>query len=110
MTYLVFIVVWSVPIIAIQWTFGWRTLWLEWRPLVATIVMATVYLGCTDIVAVNDGIWMLNPAKTLGLSAGGFVFEDWLFLFATNAMIAQTVVLALDPDIRDRVRRWLHRR
>jgi len=110
LTYTGLILVWALPILLAQWALGWRTLTLEWRPLVATVVMATAYLGCADVAAVRDGIWAADPAKTLGLSGGGFVFEDWLTLLATNTLIAQTVILALDNDLLERLAARLRRR
>lgn len=107
MTYLWMILLLAGPVIAIEWAVGWRTLLLEWRPLVAAVVMATAYLGCADIVAIRDGIWAISASKTLGWSAGGFVFEEWVMLLATNTVIAQTVILALDEDVRARAKRVL---
>ena len=107
MTYLWMIALLTVPVIALEWAVGWKTLVLEWRPLVATVVMATAYLGCASIVALRDGIWSISSAHTLGLRGGGFVFEEWLMLLATNAVIAQAVILGLDPEVRTRVKHLL---
>ena len=108
--YAALVLAWALPVVLLEWAFGWRTLVLEWRPLVATVIMATAYLGCADVAAVRDGIWAADPAKTLGLSAGGFVFEDWLAILAANTMIAQTVILALDDDLLERLAARLRRR
>lgn len=99
----------AVPVLIIEWALGWRVLILEVRPLIATVLMATTYLGCADIVAVRDGIWSTDPARTL-FSAGDFVLDDWIFLLVTNLLIAQTVILALDPEVREAVRRCFQRR
>ena len=101
MTYLVLVFAFAIPLVALQWLFGWRVLVLEWRPIAATVVMATVYLGFADMAALHDGIWSISPSKRLGLDAGSFVLEDWLLILATNTIIAQTVTLALDADIRE---------
>ena len=106
-TYVWMIALLTLPVIAIEWAVGWKTLLLEWRPLVATVVMATAYLGCASIVALRDGIWSISSQHTIGLSGGGFVFEEWVLLLATNAVIAQTVILALDGEVRARVKRLL---
>ncbi|MGH2633062.1 MAG: hypothetical protein ACRDG3_06595 [Tepidiformaceae bacterium] len=107
MTYLWMIALLTLPVLAVEWAIGWKTLLLEWRPLVATIAMATAYLGCASIVALRDGIWNISSAHTIGLRGGGFVFEEWLMLLATNAVIAQTVILALDSEARAKFRRVL---
>lgn len=111
MTYLVLIFAFAIPLIALQWIFGWRVLLLEWRPIAVTVLMATAYLGLADMAALHDGIWSIAPSKRLGLDNGSFVLEDWLFILATNTIVAQTVTLALDADIRDWVAsRWRRRR
>lgn len=97
----------TLPVLIIEWAVGWRTLLLEWRPLLATVLMATAYLGCASVVALRDGIWSISSAHTLGLRGGGFVFEEWVMLLTTNAVIAQSVILALDADVRHRVKRLL---
>ncbi len=110
LTYLALIAAWALPVIVLEWLFGRETLRLEWRPLVATVVMATVYLGCADVVGTRNEIWSASPAKTIGLSAGGFVLEDWVLLLLTNTMIAQTVILLLDGGAAGRARRFFRRR
>jgi len=107
LTYLWMIALLTLPVIALEWAIGWKTLLLEWRPLVATVAMATAYLGCASIVALRDGIWSISSAHTLGLRGGGFVFEEWLMLLGTNILIAQAVILALDGEVRTRLKRVL---
>lgn len=109
LTYIAMIAVWGLPVIALQWGFGWRSLVVAWRPLAVTVVMATVYLGFAGVAGLRDGIWEINPAKTIALRGGGFVFEEWLFFLVTNVMIAQMVIIALDGDVRDRARKMLKR-
>ena len=109
MTYALLILAWAAPVILLEWAFGWRTLALEWRPLVATVVMATLYLGFADIGGTRQDLWSVDPRKTIGISFGDFVFEDWLLLLATNAMIAQTVILAIDHDLLNGLKRVLGR-
>lgn len=109
LTYIALILAWGLPVIALQWAFGWRSLVVEWRPLVVTVVMATVYLGFAGIAALRDGIWEINPDKTIALRGGGFVVEEWLFFLVTNTMIVQMVILALDDDVRERARKLLKR-
>lgn len=109
LTYIALILAWGLPVIALQWAFGGRSLVIEWRAVVVTVVMATVYLGFADVTALRDGIWEINPVKTIAVRGGGFVFEEWLFFLVTNTMIVQTVILAMDDDVRERVRKLLKR-
>lgn len=110
LTYLILILAWSLPIIALEWAFGWRSLVIEWRGLVITVIMATAYLGLAGVAAQHDGIWTINPDKTLPLRGGGFVSEQWVFLLLTNLIIVQTIILAMDDVVRRRVSRRLPRR
>ena len=104
LTFLALVLGLGLPLIALEWAIGWRELLFEWRPIVATVVMATMYLGLADVAAIHNGIYSINSHRTIGLSGGGFVFEDWLLVAVTNAIVAQFVVLALDDDVRARVR------
>ena len=109
MSYALLILAWAVPVIALEWAFGWRTLAIEWRPLLATVAMATLYLGFADIVGTRRDLWSVDPRKTVGFAFGGFVFEDWLLLLLTDVMIAQTVILAIDHDLLGILRRLTRR-
>lgn len=110
LTYLALILAWSLPVIALEWAFGWRSLVIEWRGLVIAVLMATAYLGLAGVAALNDGIWTINPDKTLPWRGGDFVFEEWVFFLLTNVIIVQTVILAMDDVVRRRVSRRLRRR
>ena len=109
LTYAALVLAWGAPLIALQWAFGWRSLVVEWRPLALTVVLTTVYFGFADVAALRDGIWEINPDKSIALRGGGFVPEEWLFFLVTNTVIVQTVILALDDDVRGRVRNLLKR-
>jgi lycopene cyclase domain-containing protein len=109
-TYLALILACSLPLIALEWAIGWRSLVIEWRGLVVAVVMATAYLGLAGVAAFRDGIWTIDADKSLSLRGGGFVFEAWLFFFLTNVVIVQAVILAMDDDVRTRVSRALRRR
>lgn len=109
MTYIVLIAAFAVPLIALEWLAGWRVLLLEWRPVVATLIMVTAFLGVCDMAALHDGIWSIAPSRRLGIDDGSFVLEDWLFILATNLIIIQAVTLALDADVREWVAQRLNR-
>jgi lycopene beta-cyclase len=110
LTYLGIVLALALPLIVLQWAFGWRSLVLEWRGLAITVAVATAYLGLADVAAIHNGIWSINSDKTLPLRGGGFVFEDWLFFLLTNVAIVQMVILAMDDDVRLRASRRLRRR
>jgi len=109
-TYLALILACSLPLIALEWAVGWKSLMIEWRGLVVTVVMATAYLGFAGVAAFRDGIWTIDAEKTLSWSGGGFIFEAWLFLFLTNVVIVQAVILGMDDELRARASQALRRR
>lgn len=109
LTYAALILGWAAPVVVLHWAVGAKALIRRRRELVIAVAMATVYLGLADVAAIENGVWEINPEKTLPLTWGSFVFEEWLFFFVTNLMIAQTVVLAFDVDVQERLWRLIYR-
>lgn len=109
-SYLLWLLAWLGPVIAIEWAVGWRVLRDEFPPLVASVAMATLYLGFADIAAIRDGVWEITGAKTLGVDGGGFVLEEWIGLALLSTAIAQAAVLAFDRGFRARTVGFLRRR
>ncbi len=111
LTYLAMILGWASPVILLHWAVGWRVLMGRRRHLLVAWIMSTGYLGLADVAAIHDGIWSINPQKTIAaLSFGSFVFEEWLFFALTNLIIIQTVILILDEDLRTKAVRLIRRR
>ena len=96
-TYVIFELGWSVPVIALQWAVGFKTLWRRRRTLVVALVVATAYLTCTDAVAIACGIWTLHRGRILGVYLGNVPLEEAIFFFITNAMVTQSVLLVYRP-------------
>ena len=103
-TYLVYELAWALPIIAIQWAAAWRELWLWRRLLVASVVIATLYLGACDAFALGHGIWRVDPARVVGVYAGSLPLEEFVFYFVTNIMAAQGFVM-ITGFLRERGKR-----
>lgn len=104
LTYIFMILGWATPIIVLHWVVGRRALLRRRRELAIAIVSATLYFGIADVIAIQNGVWSINPDKTVSaLSFGSFVFEEWLFFLVTNILVAQTVILLFDEELRARV-------
>jgi len=110
MSYLLWLLAWLGPVLAVEWAVGWRWLRDEWPPLVASVAMATLYLGFADIAAIRDGVWEVTRSKTLGADGGGFVLEEWIGLVLLNTAIAQAAILAFDRTFRARAIGFVWRR
>src|SRR5579872_2807368 len=104
LTYLTFELLWATPILALQWIFGWRTLWSRRRILVPSIAAATAYLSVADGVAIGARIWRLHQGRIIGAYIGNVPIEEVLFFLFTNALVIQAILLLLDADEQARAR------
>jgi lycopene cyclase domain-containing protein len=93
LTYLLFELVWAIPVLAIQWVVGRRQIWQRRRVLLVTVALSTLYLSCADSVAIAHGIWTLHAGRIVGLRFGNLPVEESLFFLLTNAMVVQSVIL-----------------
>ena len=93
--YLGSLLVWSAPILAIQWAFGWPFLVAEWRTVAAGTLAPTLYLWVADTVAIELGIWVLSDRYTTGLSIPllGLPIEEAVFFLLTSLFVVQGIVL-----------------
>lgn len=103
--------VWAVPPIALQLAFGADILW-HYRRLVALVIIPlTLYLSTADAIAINGGIWTINPQKSVGLLLGGILpVEEFLFFLLTNTLVTFGIVLVLAQSSHERIRglkNWL---
>jgi lycopene cyclase domain-containing protein len=95
--------VWALPPIALQLAFGADILWRYRRHVALVIVPMTLYLSMADAIAINGGIWTINPEKSLDLLLGGILpIEEFLFFLLTNTLLTfgVTLVLAQASHIR----------
>ena len=84
---------WALPVVAIQWLAAGRELWRWRRLLVASVVLATAYLGACDAFALGHGIWSVDPKRVVGIYAGPLPLEELVFYFVTSIMAAQGFVV-----------------
>jgi lycopene cyclase domain-containing protein len=106
-TYLGLLLGWALPVLTLHWLVGAPELRRHARVLIPAIVLPTLYLASADAIAISAGAWHISERLTLGLRWRGLVFEEALFFLLTNVMVAQSVVLFLEPEPRARVWRWL---
>ncbi|GGO00840.1 MULTISPECIES: lycopene cyclase domain-containing protein [Haloarcula] len=93
--YLGSLLVWSVPILAIQWAFGWPFLVAEWRTVALGTLVPTLYLWVADRIALALGVWTLSDQYTTGLAIPllGLPVEEAVFFLLTSLFVVQGLVL-----------------
>jgi lycopene cyclase domain-containing protein len=93
-SYLTILLLWSLPIIVMQWLVAARSLWRARRLLVATILLCGTFLSIADHLAIARGIWQIQEAGIVGLRFGGHIpVEEAMFFYLTTAMSAQGFVM-----------------
>ncbi len=93
LTYLVFELVWALPIVLAQWVIGHKVLRRAWRMIVVGAGVPTLYFSAADAVAIHQHIWTLTPSRILGLHAGPLPVEEAIFFWVTNLMVVQGLLL-----------------
>ena len=91
--YLMYELLWALPVIAIQWLVAHRELWKRRRLLIIVSTLATLYLGACDALALGHGIWSVDPKRVLGIYAGPLPLEEFIFYGVTNVMAVQGFVM-----------------
>ncbi len=91
--YLLFELIWALPVLALQWALGWRYLLRTWRLWVPALLALTIYFSLADAVAIQQGIWRFDETALVGLSVSNVPVEEVLFYGLTGAMILQGMVL-----------------
>jgi lycopene cyclase domain-containing protein len=91
--YLGAILVWSAPVLFIQWVVGLPQLVHQRRVVAVGVAVPTVYLWVVDRVAIAAGIWHISAAHTVGYDIVGLPVEEALFFAVTNLFVVQGLVL-----------------
>jgi lycopene beta-cyclase len=95
-TYLGLILVWAMPVLALQWGFGGDLLWARRRTFAWAVALPTVWLWVADRLAIGAGIWWISPERTLGWAPLGLPIEEAAFFLVTNLLVVGGVLLAVD--------------
>ena len=96
--YLGLLLMWLTPILMLQWVVGGSVLSAHRGPLLRTIALAGGSLALIDIWAIQRNVWVLNPEYTLPPWGHGIHPEEVIFFFATAAMCAGGLTLAMWTD------------
>jgi len=91
--YLGAILLWSGPILAIQWSFGWPYLWEIRRTALLAVAVPTLYYWLIDRIAVGLGLWVISDTHTVGVALFGLPVEEMLFFLMTNLFVVQCLYL-----------------
>ena len=96
---------WAMPVIILQLAFGGDILWQQRQKVVLAITLLTVYLSAADALAIQSGVWTINPMKSLGVLLGGILpMEEFVFFLLTNTMVAFGFVLIWAPQSYGRLK------
>lgn len=110
-TYLGLELGWALPPIMLQLIFGADILWHYGRRVLAAVLAPTLYLAAADTLAINTGIWTIDPQQSLHWLIGGILpVEELVFFLLTNTLIVFGVTLSLAPASHQRLqelRSWL---
>lgn len=105
-TYISLEAAWALPAIILQVAFGGDILWRNRKLILFTLVPLTLYLSLADALAIQAGIWTINPDNSLNiLLAGVLPVEEFLFFLLTNTLVAFGFVLIWSPESYARLNR-----
>ncbi len=102
--YLGLILVWSMPVLALQWAFGGDLLWARRRALAWAVALPTSWLWLADRIAIERSIWWISPDRTLGWRPFGLPIEEAAFFLVASTLVAGGLTLALHPASLARLR------
>lgn len=110
-TYLGLELIWALPPMALQLSFGADILWHKRRIVLMAIVVPTLYLSFADALAIESGTWTIDPEQSLGIYLGGVLpIEEFIFFLLTNTLITFGATLALASESKERLQNWFTRR
>jgi len=92
---------WFVPILLVQWAFGWAIL----APRVDLIVLPALLVGSwlvlADLAAIRAGLWFFDERQITGWKWRGIVpWEELAFFYLTSLLVAQSYLLLLPEALR----------
>lgn len=96
-TYLGLILVWALPVLAVQWLYGGDLLLRRWRSVVPAVALPTAWLWLADRLAIGAGIWWVSEELTAGWTPLGLPVEEATFFLVTNLMVVFGLSLVLEP-------------
>ncbi len=107
-TYLLLILIWAVPIIALQWLLGLDLMVRRWKVWLSGILIPTLYLTMLDAVPLGSKTWTIDLAQSTGIFLPfGVPLEEGVFFLCTNTLVVQGMILFLMPGVTARIQRIL---
>lgn len=102
-SYLFLTLMWSAPLIALQWLISLDVLISRWRVWLPASLLTTVYLIGVDAVALGLGVWAVDLRALSGmlLPVVNVPLEHALYWAALCTLTVQTLILW-----RERARLW----
>lgn len=90
--YLPCLLIWALPVIAVQWLLGGRYLWRERRVWPWVALGLCLYFTLADAIAIAAGAWSFDRRALTGLMVGPVPIEEVLFYLLTALMCTQGFV------------------
>lgn len=91
--YMGLILVWALPVIGLQWWFGFHDLSKNRLFCFLSVFPPTLYLWSVDAWALWKKVWTITEPTITGWSLGILPIEEALFFFVTTVMVAQGLIL-----------------
>ena len=101
--YLSLMIFWLLPPIILQLAFGIDIILKHWKLVFFCILIPSLYLSLTDMVAIFFGTWTISITNSTGILFMGILpIEEIIFFFLTNILVVfgMTLLLSLDSRIR----------
>ncbi len=95
LAYLRHLLVWMLPVIALQWCAG--GVWIGMPVPVLAVTFGLGFILCAfDTAAIAAGVWFFDDSQTLGIRLFGILpLEEALFFHLTTLLAAQSYLLLL---------------
>jgi lycopene cyclase domain-containing protein len=100
LNYISHILIWMLPVIAIQWALAWRVFRRNLRAVFVPPLLIGTFYSLADSVAVRDGIWHFDRAQILGIHVGVLPIEEILFFYITALLVSQSFVMLIPGRMR----------
>lgn len=107
LTYLSLELVWALPVIILQLSYGADILWKYKRLILVAILTPTLFLSLADSIAIGSGVWTIDPQQSSGLLLGGVLpIEEFVFFLLTNIMVVFGFLLIWSDEAQERFLGW----
>ncbi|MBN1450181.1 MAG: lycopene cyclase domain-containing protein [Anaerolineales bacterium] len=102
-TYLTITLTWALPAIAPQLAFGADILW-HFRRLLGTVILTGAgYLSAMDALAIDAGMWTIDPSQSTGIFIGVLPIEEAVFFVITVVLVSFGMTLLLADVSQERL-------